>query len=143
MVIRFTRTQEQILIFLLENPEEKNTIRGISRKLKKSYTLVYNNIRDLEKKETVKKQLVPPAQIVTLNEHAPLETFIDLEFKRKDNFLKKHPWAKVMLADILKNINGPFFILAVFGSYAKGLQNEKSDLDLLMIVNHKKEIKDA
>ena len=130
-------------MWLLSNPEEKATIRGISRKLGKSYTLVYNNIADLEKKEIIKKQSVPPAQIVTLNEYAPLEIFIDIEFKRKNNFLKKHAWIRLMLKDILKNSNNPFFILMVFGSYAKGSQNEKSDLDLLMIVNDKKEIRNA
>jgi hypothetical protein len=36
---------------LLENSLENNTIRGVSRKLNKSYTLTYNNILDLEKKE--------------------------------------------------------------------------------------------
>jgi len=138
-----TKTQEHILMWLLSNPEEKATIRGISRKLGKSYTLVYNNIADLEIKEIIKKQSVPPAQIVTLNEYAPLEIFIDIEFKRKNNFLKKYPWIKLMLKDILKNTNTPFFILMVFGSYAKGSQNEKSDLDLLIIVNDKKEIRNA
>jgi len=138
-----TKTQEHILMWLLSNPEEKATIRGISRKLGKSYTLVYNNIADLEIKEIIKKQSVPPAQIVTLNEYAPLEIFIDIEFKRKNNFLKKHAWIRLMLKDILKNSNNPFFILMVFGSYAKGSQNEKSDLDLLIIVNDKKEIRNA
>lgn len=138
-----TKTQEKILMWLLSNPEEKATIRGISRKLGKSYTLVYNNIADLEKKEIIKKESVPPAQIVTLNEYAPLEIFIDIEFKRKNNFLKKHAWIRLMLKDILKNSDNPFFILMVFGSYAKGSQNEKSDLDLLIIVNDKKEIRNA
>ena len=138
-----TKTQEQILMWLLQNPEEKETIRGISRKLGKSYTLIYNNILGLEKKELIKKQAVPPAQIITFNEHAPLDTFVDIELKIKDNFLQKNLWAKLMLKDIFKEMDSPFFILMVFGSYAKGTQNEKSDLDLLIVVNEKKEIKEV
>ncbi|MCX6750570.1 MAG: nucleotidyltransferase domain-containing protein [Candidatus Pacearchaeota archaeon] len=136
-----TKTQEQILSFLLENQEENNTIRGISRKLNKSYTLTYNNISDLEKKEFIKKKSVPPAQIITLNMQAQIELFIEIEFKRKSNFLKKYPWARLMLKDIIKNSSNPFFVLIVFGSYAKGLQTEKSDLDLLMVVQTKEEKK--
>jgi len=138
-----TKTQEQILMWLVKNPQEKATIRGIARKLGKSYALVYNNLLELERKEIIIKQPVPPAQIISLNEHAPLELFVDIEFKIKDNFLQKHSWAKLMLKDVLRNISTPFFILMVFGSYAKGSQDEKSDLDLLMVVNEKKEIKDA
>jgi predicted nucleotidyltransferase len=136
-----TKTQEQILTFLLEKQQENNTIRGISRKLNKSYTLTYNNISDLEKKEFIKKESVPPAQIITLNERAPIELFIEIEFKRKERFLKKYPWIRLMLKDIIKNSSNPFFILIIFGSYAKSLQNEKSDLDLLMIVQDREEIK--
>ena len=135
-----TQTQEQILAFLLENQEEDNTIRGISRKLNKSYTLVYNNISDLEKKEIVKKKSVPPVQIITLSNMVPVEMLIEIELKRKEKFLKKHPWIRLMLKDIMKNSSNPFFILIVFGSYDKPLQNEKSDLDLLVIFNVREEI---
>lgn len=137
LVYPLTKTQEQVLEFLLWKKNEKNTIRSISRKLKKSYTLVYNNIINLEKKELIVTESIPPARLIRLNENAPLEMFINLEFKRKDEFLNKHTWIKIMLKDILKNNISPFFIMLVFGSYAKGLQNEKSDIDLLIIVEDK------
>lgn len=137
-----TKTQEQILAFLLSNPEEQLTIRGIAKRLGKSYTLVYNNIADLEKKDIIKKQDVPPGKIITLNEFAPIHIFIDVELKRKKEFLRKYPWIEVMLEDILKSTTNLFFILLVFGSYAKGAQTTKSDLDLLVIVQGKRDIKE-
>ncbi|MDO8740877.1 MAG: nucleotidyltransferase domain-containing protein [Candidatus Woesearchaeota archaeon] len=137
-----TKTQEQILVFLLSHPEEKPTIRGIAKKLGKSYTLVYNNIADLEKKNIIKKEPVPPAQIVTLNEFAPTPVFVDIELKRKKDLLQKYPWIQVMLEDIFISAKNLFFILLVFGSYAKGLQTAKSDLDLLIIVRDKKDIRE-
>ncbi len=115
----FTRTQEQILIFLLSKPEEQLTIRGIAKRLGKSYTLVYNNIAKLEKESIIRKQNVPPGQIITLNEFAPTEIFVDIELKRKKEFLKKYPWVQVMLKDILLSTKNLFFTLLVFGSYAK------------------------
>lgn len=137
-----TQTQEQILDFLLSNPEEQFTIRGIAKRLDKSYTLVYNNIADLKKKEIIRKQAVPPAQIIKLNEFAPVDIFVDIELKRKKEFLQKYPWIKLMLEDILTSAKNHFFILLVFGSYAKGKTTLKSDLDLLIIVQDKKDIKE-
>jgi predicted nucleotidyltransferase len=138
-----TQTQQQILSFLLANPEEQLTIRGLSKKLNKSYTLTYNNISDLEKKKIIIKQDVPPGHIIKLNEFAPKEILTDIEIKRKDRFLKKHPWIEVMLQDILSSTKNLFFILLVFGSYAKGTQTAKSDIDLLIIMQDKKDIKEV
>lgn len=132
-----TKTEEQILVFLLSNPEERLTIRGIAKRLGKSYTLVYNNIADLDKKKIIRKQDVPPGQIISLNEFAPTNIFIEIELKRKKEFLQKYPWIQVMLEDILMYSSNLFFVLLVFGSYAKGTKTAKSDLDLLIIAQNK------
>ena len=137
-----TQTQEQILAFLLSHPEDKLTIRGIAKKLYKSYTLVYNNIDALEKKKIIKKQSIPPGQVITLNEFAPIHIFVDIEIRRKRELMQKYPWIQIMLEDILSFAKNPFFILLIFGSYAKGTQTIKSDLDLLIIVQDKKDIKE-
>lgn len=135
-----TRTQDDILSFLIAHPEEQFTIRGIAKKLHKSYTLVYNNISDLEKKKLILKQKVPPAQIIKLNTFAPTDIFIDIELKRKKEFLKKYPWIEVMLRDMFSSAPNFFFVLLVFGSYAKGTQTPKSDLDILVILQDKKDV---
>ncbi len=137
-----TKTQEQIIAFLLSHPEEKLTIRSISRRLNKSYTLVYNNIHGLEKDNLITKESVPPAQIVKLNEFAPMDTFVEIELKRKKEFLGEHLWIRLMLEDVLSSAKNLFFIMLVFGSYAKATQTKKSDIDLLVIVQDKKDIKD-
>ena len=136
-----TKTQEHILVFLFNNHEGKFTIRGIARRLNKSYTLIYNNIADLCRKKILKKQSVPPAQIITLSEFAPIEVLIDIEFKKKRSLLEDCPWIKVMLKDMSMAAKNYFFILLVFGSYAKGNQTQKSDIDLLVIVQNKNDIK--
>jgi len=137
-----TGTQEQILASLVSHPEEQPTIRGIAKRLGKSYTLVYNNISDLEKKGIIVKHDVPPAQIITLNEFAPDSVVVHIELKRKYEFLKRHPWIEVMLQDILSSAGHPFFILLVFGSYAKEEMTAKSDLDLLFVLPDKKSTAD-
>lgn len=137
-----TETQDKILSFLLRHPGEHVTIRGITRGLDRSYTLVYNNISNLEKKSIIQKQSVPPAQIITLHKIIPTHILIDIELKIKEVFLNKFSWVKVFLNDILRSIKNPFFILVVFGSYAKGTQTKKSDIDLLIITQAKNQIKE-
>ena len=137
-----TKTQEQILAFLLRNPNEQVTIRGIAKRLEKSYTLIYNNIANLEKKDIIIKQSIPPGQVIKLNEFAPIEIFIDIELKIKNEFLKKYSWIHLMVEDILSSTKNLFFTLIVFGSYAKGTQTKNSDLDLLIMVQNKRDIKD-
>ena len=132
-----TITQEKILN-LLFSTEDLLTIRGIAKRLNKPYALVYNNLADLEKKGIISKKSVPPAHIISLNESAPSEIFIDIELRTKREFLKKHPWVEIMLEDMLSK--QLFFIALVFGSYAKGKQTPKSDIDILIIVNEKKDI---
>jgi predicted nucleotidyltransferase len=134
-----TKTQEQILQLLLSQPEERFSIRRIARMLKKSYTLTYNNLQVLLKQRIVEKQAVPPAQMIRLNEQAPTSIFIDIERKRTEAFLEQHSWIKLYLNDVLKMAT-PFFIMLVFGSYAKGTETKASDLDLLIIAPTREDI---
>ncbi len=135
-----TKTQERILNFLLKHPEEQPTIRGIARGIDKSYTLTYNNLSVLEKQKIIKKKSVPPAQQVMISETAPPDVLISAELGIKNEFLKKHPWAELMIEDILSSSETPFFTVIVFGSYAKEKHTPKSDIDLLIITSSKNQI---
>lgn len=134
-----TKTQEDILDFLLRHPDEQVTIRGLAKRLGKSYTLVYNNLTVLEKKKIIKKISVPPARVISLHESTPTQILTNTELKIKGEFLKKFPWAELMLNDVLSSVKSPFFIFIVFGSYAKGTQTGKSDLDILIITQTKEQ----
>ena len=136
-----TKTQCEILKFLLRHKEENTTTRSIARKLGKSYTLVYNNISNLEKRNIIQKYNVPPAQIVRLHKSIPLDILINIEFGIKTEFLEKFSWIEVMLNDMLLTAENPFFILIVFGSYANETQTKKSDIDLLIITQNKNQTK--
>lgn len=134
-----TGTQEQIMQLLLSKPEERLSIRQIARVLKKSYTLTYHNIKDLLKKGILESIPFPPAQMIQIKEDIPTSVLIDIERKRTEVFLENQQWMKLYLKDVL-NAAKSFFIMIVFGSYAKGTQTKASDLDLLVIVPTKKDI---
>ncbi len=128
-----TKTQLEIIAYLL-NQEDPQTIRGTAKNLSKSYPLVYNNIRDLERKEILLLKDAPPAKIITINPNAPLGIIISAETRRKEEFIRKNKWLQVFLNDVLSQVRTTFFCLLVFGGYAKGKQTGKSDLDILAIV---------
>ncbi len=130
-----TRTQEGILKLLLDEPDSRFSIRGIARGLSKSYTLVYHNVQDLCKRGVLVKESLPPAQMISLNEQAPLNVVIDVERKRREAFFEKHRWIALYMKDVLRTAGTPFFVLLVFGSYAKGTQAKDSDLDVLVIAS--------
>ncbi len=134
-----TGTQEQIMQLLLSKPEERLSIRQIARVLKKSYTLTYHNIKDLLKKGILESIPLPPAQMIQIKEDIPTSVLIDIERKRTEVFLENQQWMKLYLKDVL-NAAKSFFIVLVFGSYAKGTQTKASDLDLLVIVPTKNDI---
>ena len=133
-------TQKSIIGYLLSNPEDPPTIRSISRSLKKSYPLTYNNIHKLEEYNIVEKRSVPPAQIVSITKSAPKELLIGVESRRKEDFINKYLWIKVMLNETLVNTELKYFTLLVFGSYAKVKETNKSDIDLLAIVPKREDI---
>jgi predicted nucleotidyltransferase len=58
-----------------------------------------------------------------------------VENLRKEEFFKNNQLIKIHTASFLKQAKSKFFVLLVFGSYAKGTQDKKSDIDLLIITN--------
>ncbi len=138
-----TKTQKKILALLLNNPtNEQFSIRGIAKKLGLSYTLTYNNIASLEKQTIIRKIDIPPAQIIAIHDLVPKEILIDVELETRNLFLQKHTWIKVMLDDIMSNVKNPFFTLMIFGSYAKATQTQRSDIDILVIIQNREYVKE-
>jgi predicted nucleotidyltransferase len=137
-----TGTQNRIIEYLYRNKEMKISIRGLSQKLGKSYTLVYNNLLGLEKKGIIKKYDLPPAKIVEFSDAASLTTVFQIELNIKNEFFSKYPWAELLVRDVMSAASDPFFVIAVFGSYAKGTAGKKSDLDILLIAKDRARIEE-
>lgn len=135
-----TKTKEKQIQWILTHPDEKVTISGLSTGSATAYPQTYNNVQDLVQQKIFVTESVPPAQIVTLSSEAPIDILLSVESRRKQEFLEKYTWAKLMIDDLLRYTGEYFFILAVFGSYAKGKENAKSDLDLLVIVSKQDQI---
>lgn len=135
-----TKTKEKQIQWILTHPDEKVTISGLSIGSGTAYPQTYNNVQDLVQQGIFVTERVPPAQVVTLHPDAPVAALLSIEAKRKQEFLQKYVWVELMLNDILRYTHDYFFILTVFGSYAKGTETKNSDIDLLLIVPSKDKV---
>ena len=122
------KSEIKIIDLFRKNVFLSKTIREISIMLKKSYPKVYGGIIELEKEKIIKIRKVGNSKICELNfskEAISILSFLD----RQD-----------ALARDIKNVDKitefrefSDDIILVSGSYAKGKQTAKSDIDLVII----------
>ena len=135
-----TNTKERQIQWILTHPDEKVTISGLAIGSGTAYPQTHANVQDLVKQHIFTTEKVPPVQIVSIHPEAPLDVLIAVEARRKQELLERYTWIELLLKDLLSYTNDYFFILAVFGSYAKGTQTSKSDVDILLIVPGKENL---
>ena len=124
-----------IIKYLIENKEKELNINLISKNLSIDYKNLYLSIKKLEKKEIIKIENFGKSKRIKLNlEINP--TIFEAEDLRKNELLKNKNLF-VMLNEIKNNLYSNFFILLLYGSYAKNKQTKKSDIDLIFIVPNK------
>ena len=118
----------KIVNHLGKHPNNKYTMHELSKELKIPYASFYrtiNSIKDLLVIEEVGK-----SKIIALNKSNKVvkaHLVVSSDEERKD-YLKKYP----PIHKIYQELNTRDIVI-LFGSYAKGGQNEKSDIDILVI----------
>ena len=126
-----------ILKYLIENKNEELNILRISKELKMDYKNVYSIIKRLEKESVIKLETFGQSSRVKLvSKVHPL--IFEAEYNRRKEILKDKNLA-VMLNDFKNALKSKYYILLIFGSYAKKTQTKKSDIDLMFIVPDGKE----
>lgn len=139
-------TKEQFNILSVFHPDIflKVTFKQIKVKsLQKSNNVVQIALKEFLKQKIMKTENIGDISIYSLN----LDNNLTLYYLTliNENELLKRKFPKTILEDIQKKIfkHTPFFVLIVFGSYAKNKSVKSSDLDIAMIVESnetKKEI---
>lgn len=104
------------------------TIRNISVKLKKQYSLVYNAVQDLSNKKVLTLKEVGKSKMCLLNLSNEAKLYLSF-LDEQESLGKKIPSIK----EILEFKDFVDDIVLVTGSYASGKQTAKSDLDLVII----------
>ena len=129
--------KEKILKYLIENKEKPATIRQISKDLNVDYKNIFQAINNLSK--VIYKEKFGNANKIEIKLKSSSE-ILSVENKRANQFLKKNRRLELIRRDI-KDIDYPFLIVLVFGSYVKKTKTEKSDIDICIICDSREETK--
>lgn len=139
-------TGQQLTIFSVfkRDLSASLTFKQIKEKSKqKSNNMIQIALKEFKKQDLVKMEVTGDVTTYSLN----LDNNLTLSYLNLINDLEtqKRKFPKEILAETQKRIlkQTDFFILIVFGSYAKNKATEKSDLDIAVIVESeqiKKEI---
>ncbi len=121
-----------ILRMLIENPDKDYTIRQISLKRNINYKSAYYAVMKLKNEGIVDIKFLGNSSIVRFNFNFNESVFIVENWRKKD-FLKNKNF--LVLYKRIKEIENPFFISIVFGSFANKTSTRGSDVDICTISN--------
>jgi len=112
-----------------ELSKRKNHIRNLSRSLKINHMMVVRKINLLEKKNLVDYSLEGRNKVYFLKRNSEGRAF----FLMSENYklvklLLKYPFLREVVEKIQKNKKIKF--ASIFGSYSKGTESKKSDVDI-------------
>ena len=132
--LKFTRLQYEIIRLLMIKAGEKLTQRNIAECLKVSPTAIAKSIPQLEKDSMIllKKSDKMNLNLVELNRNSPKT----IELKRAENLKIIYESG---LSDFLEE-KFPTGTIILFGSYSRGDDTARSDIDIAIIKSKPKEI---
>ena len=125
--------KEKILKYLIENKGKPKTILDISKSLNVDYKNTFQAVKSLS--NFIYKEKFGNTNMVEINPRPSQEIFA-IEQKRTKEFLDKNKALKLIQNDA-KDLNYPFFIVLIFGSYAKKENTKNSDIDICIISDNK------
>lgn len=121
----------EIIKVLLENRDANLSMNHIATLLKKDYKNTHTIIKRLEAESLVNLEPFGNSCKVSLSTIMhPL--LFEAEYGRRGELLKNKDIS--IMFDYFKKLKTKFYVLLVFGSYAKKRNNKSSDIDLLFIV---------
>lgn len=132
--LNWTPLQNKILRFLTINAGSPKSQREIAKTLKASPTAIANSLKQLKKEQlaTLKKQGNLNLNLIELNR----ENQMAIEFKQTENLRLIYETRVITLLE--EKFPGSTIIL--FGSYSRGEDTIKSDIDIAIIDSKEKTI---
>lgn len=124
----------EILKHYTENLDRELYGRELAKKLELSQKTISLTLKELEKQSILRSRIAGNIKLYSLNKkHKDIKDILTImEIQKKIKFLEKHRKLKEIFEHD-KRITG------IFGSYAKGLEREDSDIDIFIIGEEKKE----
>lgn len=134
-----TNCEQKIMGVVLPQPFKTYSVKHISTLIKSSYALTYDSIKTLLSKKLIKAKKIGNTLSCQLNLSADSQLLAISSLSLSQKFLDRVRFGFVI--DEIKNkLSNSIYIMALFGSYAKGTATKASDVDLLFIVQNKTDI---
>lgn len=124
------KNQIKVLSFLMENREDSFSIRHIAKSLGLNYRIAFDEIRKLEDEKLVSVKRLGNTNQCSFNYNFN-EKVLAVENQKRAELLRNKN-LKVLYNNVM-NVDSPFFICLIFGSYASGKYTQHSDIDLCII----------
>lgn len=132
-MVKYT-LKEKVLKFLMENKKVSHSIASISKELKADYKNTSQALGKLDS-EVYSKVKHGNSYLIGFSQKNSME-ILSVEEKRREEFLLKNPEMKAV-KKYIKELNYPFMILLIFGSYSKKTKTKNSDIDVCVILDDK------
>ncbi|MBI2665215.1 nucleotidyltransferase domain-containing protein [Candidatus Woesearchaeota archaeon] len=127
------KTELKIIKHFITDKKAK-TIREISKQIKADYRITYIAVQKLVRKKALIARTIGKSTLCEFNRwYYGVDIYLAEEERKEEIF--KNSDIKQMYHEVITRIGTSFFILLLFGSYAKGKQTKNSDIDLLFITN--------
>jgi predicted nucleotidyltransferase len=142
-ITMLTKNDVIITRFLIRNPYKRFSIREIARQVGVDYKLIYNAVKRLKQKKIIISYRHGKTELCGLSFKETSHYLAQVEGIQTKDFLEKQTGMKLIIEDIKKHMKNPYYTLILFGSFSKGKQHKRSDVDILLIVPEKGNIKQA
>jgi len=131
-IMLFNKKEIKIMKEFSDDYDKRIYGRELAKKLKMNQKTVSNILIKLEKKNILKYSFEGKNKYYSLNKFNLylVEIIKIIEISKKIEFLEKHKETKSLFDKIQEKSSG---VLLIFGSYAKGEETKKSDLDICVI----------
>jgi len=128
------KPKERLLKYLIEN-KNPVSIRETSGAISMDYKNTHSIVHSLEASGAIIREVMGNTNPIRIN-LSPNRDIYSTEQKRTEELLSENPKIKIIL-EYIKEVDYPFMIVLVFGSYAKKTNTSQSDLDICIISDNK------
>lgn len=129
------KTELKIIRQFIEDNSPK-TIRELSKQIKADYRITHTAVHRLINQNILNSRPVGKSSLCKFNDSYNGIKIYRAENERKEEILQNSN-INQLYKEIMPKLHTSFFVMLIFGSYAKGKQTKTSDIDLLFISNIK------
>jgi uncharacterized protein len=135
-VNKLSETHLKVISLFTRGYKVEYYIREVEKLLKISSRTALLTLNDLEKRQILESTTRGKIRLFKIQPSLITKEYFSLcEVYKRIHFFEKNQLVREIMEKLIPHVEG---ITVIFGSYAKGLQKEDSDLDILVVGTHDK-----